>query len=233
MNIIKKTHQTILRLIENDTPIIIAWSGGKDSSCVLNCTLTAAVEAKRCGQVLPPIFVTTADTGIENPEIHRYLLDEIQKVERYAKEMELPVQAHVARPEILDRWSVKTVGKRSLPTFPDSRRRECSSDMKVKPLLKLRRRLLESLPEGMMPVTLVGTRRAESRARAQNMKRRGESDSEARVDSVSGERYLSPIAEWSHDDVWCYLADCAAGKTSSYSDFQETMRIYKEATGEG
>lgn len=230
-SIIIKTVKRIQELLLQGSSVIVAWSGGKDSSALLNCTLHAALCAKQEGIALPPIFVTMSDTGVENPEIHLYCQQEIRKIKEYATACDLPVSVHIAHPSILDRWIVKTIGKRSLPTFADSRKRECANDMKVVPQQRLRKKLLSSLQGYADPVILIGTRFDESAARSANMAKRGDSSTEIR--ESSGEYYLAPLANWSHDDVWCYLAECAAGNYPSYSDFRETVRIYTESSGEG
>ncbi|MBY0465988.1 MAG: hypothetical protein K2W33_13710, partial [Burkholderiales bacterium] len=43
--------------------------------------------------------------------------------------------------------------------------------------------------------------------------------------------FLSPIAYWSADDVWEYLGLARAEAIDSYSDFDETFRIYADAMG--
>lgn len=230
MDIFNQTTQRIKDLFIRGTPVVVAWSGGKDSSAVLGCTLNAALSARADGFELPPIIVTNSDTGIENPEIHHYIQTEIGKIEAYAAANDLPVLVHVAYPAILDRWIVKTVGKRSLPTFADSKRRECSNDMKVLPQKRLRKKIFAEIG-GQKPITLIGTRFDESAIRGKKMSDRGDSDVDVRDDN--GELYLAPIAQWFHDDVWCFLSECSTDRISSYSDFKETARIYTDASGEG
>jgi len=42
---------------------------------------------------------------------------------------------------------------------------------------------------------------------------------------------LSPLLDWSSDDVWTYLSLCRQGAVPAYSDFDETLRIYQDAGG--
>lgn len=229
-----RAKEAIKTALKAKSSIIVAWSGGKDSSSVLNLTISAAIELVREGCRLPCVYVTTSDTGIENPEIHSYIEAEARKMVAYANANGVAIKFYIATPDLLDTWAVKVIGKRSLPTFPDSKYRECSADMKVKSQKKLRDMILKEirLTSGSKPIVLLGTRYEESSSRAARMTQRGETDTTPWEDS-SGDLYMSPICNWTHDDVWCYLSDCTNGRIPSYSDFQETTRIYKDATGEG
>ena len=74
-------------------------------------------------------------------------------------------------------------------------------------------------------VTLIGTRRDESQARAINTAARGETADEPWANSGGG-LMLSPILHWSTDDVWTYIGEAAAGL---HSDFAEVMDSYRDA----
>jgi 3'-phosphoadenosine 5'-phosphosulfate sulfotransferase (PAPS reductase)/FAD synthetase len=230
----RKAVDAIKSVLTEGRTVIVAFSGGKDSSTLASLTLRAALELIRSGTRIAKIYITTSDTGIENPEIHNYMVGEHEKMNAYARENGIPLATFIATPDLLDTWSVKTMGKRSLPTFPDSRDRECAADGKVKPQKKLRNRLFAEITAatGKKPIVFLGTRYEESSARAARMTERGETD-DAPWQDESGDMYMSPICRWSHDDVWCYLSDCTNGKEPSYSDFRETTRIYRDATGEG
>lgn len=51
------------------------------------------------------------------------------------------------------------------------------------------------------------------------------------VRNTDGDLILSPICDWPTDDVFEYLATRQAGE--SYSDFEETLRLYAHAEGQG
>jgi len=73
----------ITQLFLDGHPISVAFSGGKDSSVLLDLTLAAAIKAKAQG-VTPYILVTNGDTLVENPEVTQYLIGERKKIENYA-----------------------------------------------------------------------------------------------------------------------------------------------------
>jgi 3'-phosphoadenosine 5'-phosphosulfate sulfotransferase (PAPS reductase)/FAD synthetase len=232
--------RTIRGLLEADRPLSISWSGGKDSSAVLNLALVAAAEARADGVAVPPFIITHGDTGIENPEIAAYARAELAKVADFAKRHGLDVRIHIATPSLSQSWAYRTIGQGKLPTFPGDPR-ECSIEFKIKPQARLLKQVMAELRAergGAEPVVLIGTRFSESDGRDARMQERGERP-EAIWKGSFGFDYLSPIADWTIGDVWAYLglaADLAlfgggTGSWLSYSDFQETLRIYAAATG--
>lgn len=76
--------QAIGAFMEVDRPAIVLFSGGKDSSVLLNLALTAAVEQARQGRN-PMVVIAHSDVGVENPEIQRLVSGEIAKAARFAR----------------------------------------------------------------------------------------------------------------------------------------------------
>src|SRR3546814_10967772 len=62
------------------------------------------------------------------------------------------------------------------------------------------------------------------------MKLRGE-NGWTPVRNATGDLVLSPIAMWDVDSVWEYIGYASSGLIESYSDFEETKRIYAHAGG--
>ncbi len=222
-------------VIAKGHPVIVAWSGGKDSSVVLNLVLSAARAQKERAKIVP-IIITHADTGIENPEIARYAQKELLKIKAYGKACGLELVVQVSRPQLNSRWAVRVIGGRGLPVFPSSGgtgggNRDCTLDYKVLPMQRLRKQILSGLARSEMPaVTVIGTRFEESAGRAQRMQNRGETDTAPWV-GANDELYLSPIARWDTEDVWAYISNCMDGLTEAYSDFKQTFKLYAEASG--
>ncbi len=208
-------------------PVVVAWSGGKDSSVVLGLTLSAAASLET--PLRTPLIVLTSDTGIENPEIAAYRRREIVSLRRFCERKGIGVEVRVAQPDLSSHWPVKVIGSGALPIFPDSRQRRCTVDLKIKPMERLRREVLAGLPCDRPPVTLVGTRFSESASRQRRMAERGEEDGLPWT-GRSGELFLSPIARWTADDVWEYLMLAKEGHVESYSDFEDLFRVYQDSS---
>lgn len=100
------------------------------------------------------------------------------------------------------------------------------------PQARLRKQLFKTLIDGGMPApcTLVGTRLDESEVRAARMKVRQDRP-DVPVRNKDGELVMTPLRDWSTDDVWEAIALYGAGAYPSFSDFQEVMRIYAHAAG--
>ena len=222
--------QAIGAFMEVGRPAVVLFSGGKDSSVLLNLALTAAIEQGRQGRN-PMVVIAHSDVGVENPEIQRLVSGEIAKAARFAREHGVTAVVRVATPAFWDTFPVRVIGGRALPTFPDSRR-DCQTDLKRLPnereLALIERELVaKGWPQ---PVLMTGVRRDESAVRAASVKGRGEKAVTLWTDT-EGRLRLSPLLEWAVDDVWQYLGLANAGVIPSYSRFEETMQTYQAAGG--
>lgn len=123
-------------------------------------------------------------------------------------------------------FQVKVLSGRALPSFPGTHG-DCSTDLKLRPAIAYRRKLFKAIEKAGVPelVTCIGTRFDESARRAANMTARGESH-EHPVRNKEGELVLSPISDWSTEDVWEAIALYSSGELPGYSDFEDTKRIY-------
>jgi 3'-phosphoadenosine 5'-phosphosulfate sulfotransferase (PAPS reductase)/FAD synthetase len=220
----------IRRVFEQGRAALVAWSSGKDSSVLLNLVLAAAVQVQQAGGS-PHIVVLHADVGVENPEIVRLARGELAKVRAFAQRRGLRVDIVVSRPSFWESFPVRVIGGRALPTFPDTRR-DCTSSWKRLPNEAAIAGLVRACAaQGRpQPVLMTGVRRDESEARAANVKRRGETPLSCWTDDA-GRLRLSPLLDWTSDDVWAYLGLCNAGAVEAYSDFAQTMQTYQAAGG--
>ncbi|WP_425953253.1 phosphoadenosine phosphosulfate sulfotransferase [Ralstonia pseudosolanacearum] len=227
---IERALAAIVALFAAGHPVVVAYSGGKDSSVVAALVLHGAIQAKAAGHN-PLIVVTTGDTLVENPEITSHYRAEMGKMRRFAHEMGIRLSTKVVQPNMLSTWQLKVLTGRGLPSFAGAQA-DCSQDLKINPQRVFRRRLFrkwkeQGLPE---PTTCLGTRFGESLARSLSMRFRGERP-DVPVKNKDGDLVLSPIASWSTDDVWEAISLYGSGQHPSYSDFEETKRIYAHSAG--
>lgn len=219
----------LMELMKSGKKMIVAASFGKDSSVALGILLGAAKQLKSEGHEVPMIIVSHGDTLIENPEMRLYADKEIEKVRRYAETHGLNLQVSIARPNLSESWPMRVIGGRALPSFPGTNH-DCSVEMKLNPMLRQRKALLGK--EIADAVTVIGTRFEESPARAQRMKERGETPYTP-WQGDDGAWFISPVAEFSMEDVWEYLGLARANDPEfrTYSDFEDLFRIYADAAG--
>lgn len=212
-----------------------AWSfsSGKDSSCVMGLAMAAAAELGREGIAVRDFVIMSADTLVDNPAVHAVMYQELSKLREWIDRHNLPGKVHIAKPYLSDQFAVNVIGGRSLPSTAQTQR-DCTIGLKVLPLTRLRKAVLgkNNLKEGRFVVSVSGVRFSESPLRAANMALRRESPDSLVITNAEGNVALAPIARWSWDDVFHYLGLANNGLETTYSDFSEVIRIYREAMGE-
>ncbi len=207
---IQKLTEEIQELYCLDTiPWIVGFSGGKDSTTVLQLVWNALV-------ALPPekrtktIYVITTDTLVENPVVSVWIRKSLERMKAAAQEQGLPIEPHLLQPEIKDTFWVNLIGK-GYPA-PRNQFRWCTARLKINPANHFTRGVVRASGEVIL---ILGTRKAESAKRAATMaKHRSRRISE----SVAYRRYrlspnaslpnsliYTPIEDWHNDEVWIYL----------------------------
>lgn len=208
--------------------LLCAFSSGKDSSCVANLMLNAAINIIDAGHLCPQLIISHSDTGVESPVVRALADAELEKMRLFAVKHGLPLDIRVGRPTLSACFATRVIGGRALPPFPQSRT-DCSTDWKINVSQRIISQVTrERDASEQAVVTLIGTRSNESAARKLKTAARKETPHEIWF-SVTGEARLSPILDWETDDVWTCLGECAAGEHLSYSDFASTMEFYADA----
>lgn len=124
---IKKVYLTYRR------PLIVGFSGGKDSTATLQL-LWEAIEEMPREQLITDIHVITVDTLVETPYIVSYMYSNHEGINRTAKEKNLPIQAHKLMPKIEDSFWVNLIGKGY--AAPSQKFRWCTDRLKIEPVNK-------------------------------------------------------------------------------------------------
>lgn len=225
-----KAIRAILTILEAGHPLVIAYSGGKDSSMVAALAFHAAVLHHAAGGK-PLVVATTGDTLVESPEVAQHYRAELQRMRAFGDQCGFRVVTRVVRPSLAATFQVKVLSGRALPSFPGTHG-DCSTDLKISPQRTFCRQLFRSLAgQGLAePVTLLGTRYGESARRTASMRQRGDSAT-APARNQDGELVLSPVCHWSDDDIWEGIALYGTGGPPCYSDFEDMRRIYAHAVG--
>lgn len=226
----QRSMRSIERVLREGRPCVVAWSSGKDSSCCMNLLLNAAINVMQEGYTCPPLAVSHSDTSVENPVVRALADGELAKIKQFADTHGIPLDIRIGKPTLAACFTTRVVGGRALPPFPGTNR-DCSSSWKVLPAERNIRLFTADHKRGPKEpgvVTIIGTRSTESAARAINTAARKETAHEVWY-SAKGEARLSPILDWSTDDVWTYIGECAAGLHPSYSDFGDVMDFYRDA----
>lgn len=234
--LIVEAKAAIKRELARGSHLVVAYSGGKDSSCTLALTLWAAQEWVQEGNPVPTIHVAHSDTRVENPLIHAYNQRQLAKIRRYSSE-KLPIQVWLAEPGLSHDYLVSLIGGRTIASVGSNTK--CQQTMKAYPLKQLKGRIKKQLAQttgskrkDLRIVSVIGTRFDESLVRGAAMQERGESATEARVlNTASGELVLSPIANFTTDDVFELIGRVTSGKLSTYDSWEELLTVYRDMNG--
>lgn len=211
----------------DQVPWVIGYSGGKDSSTVLQLVWTAVAELppeKR----QKPIHVISTDTLVEQPMVAMWVDASHEKMRAAAKEQAMPVIPHKLTPEVKDTYWVNLMGK-GYPV-PRKRFRWCTDRLKIKPSNKFIREVVRASGEAIL---VLGTRKAESQKRAATMDRHEQGRVRERLTAnakLPNSRIYTPIEDWGNDDVWLYLMQV---KNPWGHDNKSLLTMYQGATSGG
>ncbi|MGP9768245.1 phosphoadenosine phosphosulfate reductase domain-containing protein [Halomonas sp. AOP13-D3-9] len=229
----------LLKAIVTDQPtsLVIAYSGGKDSTVVTSIALAALAELAQEGRLPADIehLAVSSNTGIKNPVIERHVGRHLQAMRAFVAEAGVPLKAKWAMPSLAESWQVSVLGGRRQMAWPsEGQSQYCSVDWKIKPIDTLKRQHAKSLPKGVRQITLLGSRFEESARRAANMEDQGAS---TEVVEHQGRLLTYPIASWTTSDVWDFILFSQpfgkGGPFPSYTDsLADVLEVYNSANGE-
>ncbi len=217
----------LLKLYSDETDTrdwAVAWSGGKDSTCVMGI-LVNAIESLPKEKRTRKVHAVMSDTKVENPELASYMHDQVEKLNAYCKRKELPIEAQIVSRPVEKSYFVLTLGRGYFMPLNNGQGRWCTDRLKIQPSNEALKAINPSF-------LLIGTRMSESAKRAASI---GKWTEDAEVDAKIGLHASLPntktfmtIVDFDIDDVWAYLAENRLGWTTT----AEVRRLYKEATGE-
>ena len=209
----------------DDLPWIIGYSGGKDSTTVLQL-VWRAVESIPLVERNKKVFVISTDTLVENPIVAKWVELSLSKINLASLKAKMNIEAHRLTPKLEDRFWVNLIGK-GYPA-PRPKFRWCTSRLKINAATDFVRNIATERGEAIL---FLGTRSGESQARKKSMERHEGStrdllsrNSDQRLDRVW---IFPPIATWSSDDVWEYLIENE--NPWDHSNI-ELFHLYKGAT---
>lgn len=186
----------------DELPWIVGYSGGKDSSAVLQL-VWLAVSKLPPEQRTKPIHVISTDTLVEQPVVAAWVDASHAKMRTAAAEQQMPITPHKLTPEVKDSFWVNLIGK-GYPA-PRKKFRWCTERMKINPSNRFIREVVRESGEALL---LLGTRKAESQRRAATMAEHDKKKFRDRLTpnaSLPNSMVYTPIEDWTNDDVWLFL----------------------------
>lgn len=210
----------------DDIPWIIGYSGGKDSTAVLQL-VWQAIATLSLKKRTKPIHVISTDTLVENPFVSAWVRQSLEKIEVASTTQALPFKSHLLQPQLQDTFWINLIGK-GYPA-PRNKFRWCTERLKINPSNNFVRDVVRSNGEC---IVVLGTRKAESSNRAAMMTKH---EINRVKDRLSPNAHLpnsliySPIEDWSNDEVWLYLMQWENPWGHSNKDL---FTMYKGATAD-
>jgi len=209
---------------DNNRPWIIGFSGGKDSTAMLQLVWLAIKQVPRELRKRD-VYVICNDTLVENPIIVDYVNTVLKKIEIAAVEQDIPIKVKITRPRLEDSFWVNIIG-RGYPV-PNNVFRWCTDKMKVKPTARF---ITEQVAEDGEAIVLIGTRKSESATRARSIKKHEIRGKRLTKHTHQANTYVySPIRELHLEEVWYIIKTM----TSPWgADNSQLFQIYMDASAD-
>lgn len=205
-------------------PWIIAYSGGKDSTLLLQMVFELLLS-------LPPeerrrtVHVVGNDTLVESPLVISHLRESIQKIRQAADMLALPVHTTITVPDIDQTFWVNVIGRGYPP--PSRIFRWCTDRMKIQPTSNY---ILRRISERGKVVLLIGARKSESANRRRTMEKRYKGKRLSKHPTHDKCMVFSPLAELDTDEVWTILLQSRPPWGGSH---RKLITLYRNARGGG
>ena len=211
---------------ETKRPWIIGFSGGKDSTVMLQLVWEAISQIKELtGIVKRDIYVVCNDTMVENPVITEYVYRVLDKIETASRDQDIPIRVIKTIPRLEDSFWVNLIG-RGYPA-PNNAFRWCTERLKIRPTSRF---ILEQVDEVGEAIILIGTRSAESAQRAKSMKKHAIKGKRLTKHPTQPNTYMyAPIRNLSLEEVW-YIINTMPSPWKA--DNSELFQIYSDASAD-
>ncbi|MCE9953247.1 DNA phosphorothioation system sulfurtransferase DndC [Aeromonas allosaccharophila] len=218
--------------LSDQIPWVIGYSGGKDSTAILQLVWYSMQELHAEGKANKPVHVISTDTLVENPIVAMWVGRSLEQMRQAVAEQHLNIIPHRLTPEVKDRFWVNLIG-RGYPA-PRYKFRWCTDRLKINPSNNFIKNVVKNNGEAIL---VLGTRKAESATRAATMESyENREDNTRSAVGLTVNKQLdrvwiyTPIADWSNDDVWQYLMQV---KNPWGFKNQDLLGMYQGATADG
>ncbi|MFB2777325.1 phosphoadenosine phosphosulfate reductase domain-containing protein [Shewanella xiamenensis] len=221
-----KLQNSIQAIIEHsqrdDSPWIIGFSGGKDSSLVVQILISALCQLPVNKRKKLHIFY--CDTGVEIPVLKDYIKNTLQKIEKEGKSLGIDVSVQAVQPPIKDRYFVKVIGRGYPP--PTNIFRWCTDRLRIDPI----QTAIKQYVGNDKATVVLGTRFSESDERDKILRTNAlDSKYLFKQQGYKQTTLFCPIVDFTTEDVWEGLHSI---KGVSAIDLHLISKIYKEISGE-
>ena len=209
---------------DGNKPWVIAFSGGKDSTLLLRLVWEELLRLDRTNWQRH-ISIICNNTMVENPEFQLVVEGELEHIREYIASTGVPMSLAITTPNLDDSFWVNLIGRGYVA--PNRQFRWCTDRLKIRPT----NAFIESqISRHGEVIVLIGTRLAESSARARSMKRHAISRTGLSYHRLPGAFAFAPLQHVEDEDVWTYL--CSTPSPWS-SDHAGLASLYQRAAEPG
>lgn len=213
--------------VADTVPWIIGYSGGKDSTAVVQL-VWQAIDELPVEKRTKPIHVISTDTLVENPVVAQWVGMSLTQMERVAAEKMMPFRPHRLTPTVENTYWVNLIGK-GYPA-PRHKFRWCTERMKISPSNAFINGIVRGNGEAIL---LLGTRKKESQRRQRSMVEHEKYRVRDRLSpnsTLPGTLVYSVIEEWTNDQVWMFLMQFT--NPWGYNN-KDLLTMYQGASADG
>lgn len=185
---------------DSDRPWIIGFSGGKDSTMLLQLVWNALKKVEPY-LLKRKVYIVCNDTLVENPRIVKFINKTLDRIKKAANTQDLSmIEVHQTTPKLDDSFWVRLIGL----GYPAPNRfvRWCTVRLKINPTTKF---ILEKINENGEALILLGTRSAESATRAASIKKHEIKGQRLRKHQLPNAYVYAPIKDITTNELWQYL----------------------------
>jgi len=206
-------------------PWIIGFSGGKDSTVMLQLVWKAIEQIKEITGAKREIFVVCNDTMVENPVVTEYVYRVLDKIEIAARDQDMPIRVIKTIPRLEDSFWVNLIGK-GYPV-PNNSFRWCTDRLKIRPTSRF---LIEQVCEHGEAIILIGTRKSESVQRSKSMKKHEIRGKRLSKHPNQPNTYMyAPIRNLDLEEIW-YIINTMESPWGA--DNSELFKLYADASAD-
>ena len=203
-------------------PWIVGFSGGKDSTLVLQLVIEMLLE-------LPPsrrlrtVHVLSNDTQVESPVVQGFIDAVLARIDEAVEPLRIPVVVRKTTPDLEGSFWVNLIG-RGYPA-PNRLFRWCTDRMKIRPTTAY---IHDQAAKNGEVILLLGVRRLESSARAKVIKRYDNGTRLNPHNDVPGCLVFRPIVELTTEEVWTSLLQLRPPWGGTHRDL---VTLYRNGQG--
>ncbi len=225
---IREVIETIKGLyLEDMIPWICGYSGGKDSTAVVQLVWMALSELP-ADKLKKTVHVISTDTLVESPVVALWATESLRKMKERAKAAELPIIPHRLTPTTTNTFWVNLIGR----GYPYPRRdfRWCTDRLKIDASNRFIKEVLDAESEAIL---VLGSRKAESATRKAVMEgyeKKRYRENLSPNGSFPNSYVFTPIENWQNDNVWQFLMQYENPWGHSNKDL---LAMYSGASADG